>query len=246
MDILSKNRIGELAKLSQKKYRLTSGLVVVDGKRVLEQLADDGILPQELYIHPDEAVPLALRNTRTYTVDEQGLRRICDSEHPQPIAGLFPLPQPQVVKVRRALYLDGISDPGNMGTIFRLAAAFAWDSVVLSPDCVELASPKVIRASLGSVYTVPFQVMDHQQLKATGWRVITTDVKQGYPLDAWRVPDQPGWCMVIGSEAHGVAPQVQTMTHEYIHIRMSAGMESLNASIAAGIVSHHVYIHIRD
>lgn len=242
MDKLSKNRIGELAKLTLKKHRQAEALVVVDGRRVLEQMASEGIMPIEIYTISGEAVPASLLGCPAFTVDEQAMRRICDSEHPQSIAGLFDLPKPREVSVHRALYLDGISDPGNMGTIFRLASAFAWDSVLLSSDCVELGSPKVIRASLGSVYTVPWQVMDYAQLKASGWLVISTDMRQGTALDAWQVPQQSGWVMVIGSEAHGVSKQVQSLTSEYIHIRMAGAMESLNASVAAGIISHHVYV----
>ena len=121
---MSNEHLRYLSKLKQKKFRLQEGLVIVEGKRTLEQLFAWSIKPLELYLVEGEPTVSA---AISYTVSEQGMKRLCDSEQPQKIAGLFSLPKPRKIAFKKAFYLDDISDPGNLGTIFRIAAAFNID-----------------------------------------------------------------------------------------------------------------------
>ncbi|PKN73345.1 MAG: rRNA methylase [Candidatus Cloacimonetes bacterium HGW-Cloacimonetes-3] len=228
---LSIARIHSLAKLKQKKFRNLEQKVVVEGRRTLQQLADWGIVPEELYLAQGEP---ALPAKAIYDVTPEIMNRICDSESPPAIAGLYPLPEERSVSFRSAFYLDGISDPGNMGTIFRIAAAFGVDSVLLSTGCCELGSPKVIRASLGAVYKVPFRVCTPSELKALGATVITLDMAGSFALQDYKVPPS-AYIMALGGEAHGLSSAIKTMADVSLRIDMPGEMESLNAAVCAGI-----------
>ncbi len=235
---LSKNRMLELGKLKQKKQRLSEGRVVVEGLRTLRQLRDWGIVPLEQYVLEGE-VPV-WQQVPAYQLHAWELARICDSEHPQGMAGLFELPRERGVDFQRAFYLDGISDPGNLGTIFRIAAAFALDTLLLSPDCVEVASPKVIRSSLGSVFKVPFQIMAADQLQILKANLILTEASSGEALRSWHPQAGERIVIVLGSEARGVSDGVKTLADKTLRIEMGEGIESLNVAVAAGIIAHHL------
>ena len=235
----SKNKARELSKLKQKKQRLSDGKVVVEGLRTLEQLREWGISPLEQYHSGGESPVWA--GVPAYELRDWELARICDSEHPQGVAALFELPRERAVKFQRAFYLDGISDPGNLGAIFRIAAAFALDALLLSPDCVEVSSPKVIRASLGSVFKVPFQILGTEQLRSLKADLILTDAASGEALRAFTPSaDQPA-VIVLGSEARGIRDGIKALAGKTLRIEMGEGMESLNVAVSAGIIAHHLY-----
>lgn len=233
---LSKARIMELAKLKQKKYRLEAGKVVIEGSRLINQLASWGIKPLELY--GDEPLP-ELQDVNTHALRPGDMAKICSSEHPPGIAGLYPLPRPHKVAYEIAFYLEDISDPGNLGTIFRIASAFGIGSLLLSPNCCEVSSPKVIRASLGAVYRVPFQVGVLDDMLAPENRLAALVMGGETALHEF-IPQSFPWVLAIGSEAHGLSPHTIDKANSTLRIEMSGGMESLNAAVCAGIAAYHL------
>ncbi|HQQ67559.1 MAG TPA: RNA methyltransferase, partial [Candidatus Cloacimonadota bacterium] len=119
IQILSKAKITVLFKLHQKKYRQQRQVLVLEGQRLLQQLADYGVYPLEYYFTEGSHFTVP-KGIPVYQIRESELSKICDSEHPAGIAALFPLPRERRSDFRSALYLDGITDPGNLGTIFRM------------------------------------------------------------------------------------------------------------------------------
>ena len=225
-----------LSKLKQKKYRLQEKLVIIEGKRTLEQLFSCGIKAIELYVTNEEPTITA---EKIYTISEQGLLRICDSEHPQKIAGLFPLPVARKIAFRKAFYLDGISDPGNLGTIFRIAAAFNIDCLILSPNTCEVSSPKVIRASLGAVYKVPFFNCAAENLKELNANIFALDMQGKIPLANFEQPSEP-YIVALGNETKGLSSSILEIATETLCIPMLGEMESLNVSISAAILAYTI------
>ncbi len=233
---LSKAQVASLSKLKQKKYRKLEQKVVVEGSRLLNQLAEWGIYALELYLREDAS---AIRANKTFRVGEEAMQRICDSDSPPAVAGLFPIPKEREREFRFAFYLDGISDPGNMGTIFRIAAAFGVDCLLLSPSCCEVSSPKVIRASLGAVYKVPFRECKLEELKEAGSKVMILDMEGSVSLGDLSLTPEP-LVIVVGGEAHGVSVEAKTMADLSIRIEMPGQMESLNAAVCAGICAYEL------
>lgn len=239
--VLSTARTAELSKLRMKKYRQETSQMIIDGSRVIHQMLSDGIKPIQLYIGEGHDLPEGFPDVQMFRVSENGMRRICDTENPQSIAGLYPLPKARKTRFTKGFYLDGISDPGNMGTIFRIARSFGFDSILLSPDCVEVSSPKVVRASLGAVYSVHFCESVPKELAGSDRIVIGTNAVSANSLHSMRWDFSKQVLVVIGSEAHGMSPEVESYVDLCVKIDMLPEMESLNAAVAAGIIAHHIY-----
>lgn len=236
---ISKARLKDIARLKQKKYRLEEGKLVVEGLRALQQLQIYGVRPLEQYV--SAGAETVWEDVPVFSLLDWEMGQICESGHPQGVAALFDLPAERRVDFNLAFYLEEISDPGNLGTIFRIAASFGIDTLLLSPDCAEVSSPKVVRASLGSVFQVPFATVGMSGLKATDARIISTSSASGIPLREFH--PQPGEKLIIalGSEAHGLSPELVEIAGATLKIEMQSGMESLNVAVAAGIVAHHLY-----
>ncbi|MDZ4182661.1 MAG: RNA methyltransferase [Candidatus Cloacimonadaceae bacterium] len=243
---LSKARLKELAKLKQKKYREVEQRVVVEGKRTIMQLLDMGVKPLEIYIAEGTETPVTDPNVPVYILNQHDLTRLCDTIHPQTIAALYDIPQGGSFDFHVAFYLDGINDPGNLGTIFRVASAFGIDGIMLSPDCCEAMSPKTIRASLGAVFQVPWAIVSHHELRSNSAGLVYADMHGKTAMQDFRVPQEGALILAIGSEAQGLSQEIKALAIHSLRIGMKSGMESLNAAVAAGIIAHHIWQQINS
>ena len=233
MQNLSKEKLRSLAKLKQKKQRLSEGLVIVEGQRILDQLAEWNIHPQELYVSSNET---RFQAPAVYSVSESAMERLCDSETPPQMAGLFSLPQPRKQDFSLAFYLEEISDPGNLGTIFRSAAAFNVECLILSPKCCEISSPKVIRASLGAVYKVPFFYSEPEDLEVLQAQLLYLDMDGKTELSDFKPKGKT--ILAIGNEAHGISQTLKAISQGSLKIYMPGSMESLNAAVSFAITAY--------
>ncbi|MCB5295777.1 MAG: RNA methyltransferase [Candidatus Cloacimonetes bacterium] len=237
IDKISKAKVSELSQLKQKKHRLERKLLVLEGKRLAEQLEIYGVLPREQYLAmPDQNI---MSDIPSYLCKEEDFKRICDSEHPALIAGLYSAPSPSLPEFRLALYLDRVSDPGNLGTIFRTAAAFGVQHIFLSPQSCEISNPKVVRASMGAVYKVPWSMLSVDELISMDAKRVFLDMSGELALKDYR-PDSPREIYILGSEAHGVDPQLMAGSSTSLRIPMPGSMESLNLAISAAILCYHI------
>jgi TrmH family RNA methyltransferase len=138
--------------------------------------------------------------------------------------------------------LDDVADPGNAGTLLRAAAAAGADGAVVSGG-VDVTNPKVVRASAGAIFTLPVVESSSgieavSRLRALGYRVVATSVREGEPYDQAEL-DGP-IAVVLGNEAHGVAPEVLTAADATVTIPMAGPTESLNVAMAGTIVCFEV------
>ena len=233
MQHLSNEKLRQLARLKQKKYRLAENLVLVEGQRTLTQLAQWGIKPQELYL-VDASAALAEKNS--YLLSPQAMQRICSSETAAGIAALYPLPKPVHQEFETAFYLEDLSDPGNLGTIFRTAAALNLEYLILSPGCCEISSPKVIRASLGAVYKVPFRYATAGELLRLPAKIYRLDMDGETEISAFKASGKT--VIAIGNEAHGISPLLKENCPHSLRIGMVGQMESLNAAVCFAIAAY--------
>jgi len=238
--LLSKHRIKELVKLSRKKYRLCQGQVVVEGVNTIEQLISNGIMPLALYYSKASEVVQRCSSIPAFEITDNDLGRICRSETPPPLAALYAIPPSRTEDYHRAFYLDRISDPGNLGTIFRIASAFGFDAVILSDHCCDPYSPKVIRASLGSVFWIPSFEGGARWLAEQDAQLVVLTMKADKSIKNMALHSGKRIIAVIGSEAHGVNHEITQLPSQQIRIDMQTGMESLNAAVVAGIVAYQI------
>ncbi len=229
---LSKADLTRLRSLQDKKHRDALGLFVVEGEKVVSELLAAKFPFVEIHATG------AWTGARTNLVTDAEMARL--SHYPTPSSVLAVGKIARVPLAANALdhgltlALDGIQDPGNVGTLLRIADWFAFDRVVLSPDCADLFSQKVINASMGSfarvvAHTAPLaDALATCKVPVLGCDLVGDDVHTLKPLrDA---------VVVIGSEGRGLSPAVAARVTQRVTIPKFGGAESLNAGVAAAIV----------
>ena len=245
--MISKAKISELKKLSQKKFRAESGLFIVEGTKSVEDLLASSLPVEELFATTSwlQAHHGQLAGITAVEVTDTELERITALSTPQAVLAVVRTPHftPADLDFGDALLvLDGIRDPGNLGTILRTADWFGFRQVLCSPDCVEWTNPKTVQATMGSfarvkvVYANLPECLSQPQVQG---RIFGTFM-QGEPIQ--NVDFQKNDILVIGNEGKGISPEVEQCVQHRISVplveRGTAHAESLNASIAAAIVMY--------
>jgi len=235
--------------LSSASERRKSGLFVVEGARLFAETPED--LVEAVYVSedyrkdiPDRGISEALLK-KTETVEKDLFRSLSDTVNPQGILAVVRQPRWKDQFERflegpadgRFLLLDGLRDPGNLGTILRTAEAAGVRFVIMSPDCVDLYNPKVIRSTMGSIFRVPALTADLEtvigRLRNKGRRIYGTSLSA---VQSYREVDLSDAGIVIGSEAEGVSEKVLSCVTDTIKIPMLGQVESLNAAVSAAIL----------
>ncbi len=243
---LSKSKIKEIASLKQGKYRKLSQSFLVEGVKHIEELLETNhkarkIIGLSPYIEAQRE-RLSTISQNIYTVSETVLRRLSTQTTPnQVIAVLDYLPshRPNLGQ-GLTLALDRISDPGNLGTIIRIADWFGIENIVCSPDTVDLYNPKTIQATMGSYLRVNLYYTDLAQLFQdlnTNIPIYGTVLEGGENLHQSTLATDA--IIVLGSESHGISPEVLNHITNPITIPSHSkgrGAESLNVSIATAII----------
>jgi len=229
---------------AQRSARAAEGLFVIEGVRLAEEAARAGAAPR-LVLHTDDLdargraalAALAATGAAVEAVSPAVMAAASDTRNP---AGLLAvLPQPALLvpdSLTLALVLDGLADPGNLGTALRTAAAAGVEAVFLTPGTVDAFNPKVVRAAAGAHFQVPIvaAVWDALPSQLAGLAVWRAEANGDTPYDQvdWRPPS----ALLIGAEADGPGPQAQALAPRTTRIPMPGRAESLNAAIAAGVL----------
>jgi RNA methyltransferase, TrmH family len=217
--------------------------IALEGTRLLRDAIERRHRPSYVLYDPARAdydliAELQTQNFELLPVSAEVMAHVSDTENPQGIIGVFPLPVPPMPKKpRRVLILDSVRDPGNVGGILRTAAAAGVEVVVLSPDCADPYNPKSLRSGMGAHFRVPVVEADWDQIAGycdpLGVYLAAADGTLDYAAVDWSQP----WAMVIGSEAHGVGEQAASLDGaQRVRIPMGSATESLNAGVAAGVL----------
>ena len=247
MDSLSLTQVKYLRSLAQKKHREANGEFLLEGQRLCEEALSSALeLNQIVVDHEHLNDPLVqnatARKIPVFLATKRQFSQFCDSQTPQGIAIIAKLPRaqslPTVESDKLVLALDRLADPGNMGTLFRTARWFGVNHILLSRDCVDPFSPKVVRSSMGALGNIQIHEKVDLVNFATRWQeqngqsVILT--MHGEPLESYQPTLGKGVLLILGSEAHGVDPQLE-MLGKLVTIKSRGTGESLNAAVAGGI-----------
>lgn len=242
--MISASKIKYVKSLGVQKFRKLHQQFVVEGPKMMDELfASDFTLVEifavEDWIDEHRALPEMYRKQIT-KVTEKELSRLSSLKTPNQVVATVNIPEREIsqkVFGKLLLVLDGISDPGNLGTMIRTVDWFGIQNIVCSSDCVELYNPKVIQATMGSLFRVKVFYGD---LNAIFTKFGSDIPVIGTMLDSENIyniefPEQA--MIVIGSESHGISPKIQKLLTRRITIPASgSGTESLNAAVATGIV----------
>ena len=244
--------------LHRRRGRERRGLALAEGVRLVEEaLAADLPMPGAAFSPALEgttrgrALKAALerRAVRLEPVSDSELTALADTEHPQGVVAVIEPPRWALADIaaapgRPALVLDGVQDPGNVGTMLRSALGLGAAGVVALKGTAELTSPKVVRGSMGALFRLPAVVSDAEAL--VGWArergvelwVAATD---GEPLEPGAAREHgTAVGLVVGNEGAGVSPALAAAARRRVGIRLTPGAESLNVAIAAAILLREV------
>jgi len=237
MEKISNPHLKQISKLKQKKYRSLSNLVLVEGLRTIKHLTASKIKIIELYISEADR-NLQIDAEKTFIRQPYQFQKITSTKNPQNIAALVTRKNIPIKDVNFIVYLDNISEPGNLGTIIRTCEAAGASGLALSPQCCDIYNSKVIRASMGSVFTFPIEYHNYDWLKNQKARLIATDVRGAINIFDYPKP-QENIILIIGSEAQGIDTAILNLVDDSVAIPLKNGIESLNAAVATAIAVYH-------
>lgn len=248
MPMLSNNQLKQFAALKVKKFRQKYSQFVVEGKKSIKELrysnfSIDTVLFREKI---DNDIFRLFPNAKLIENCGEQLGKISSFETPGDILAVFNIKENPLLfedtKQSASLFLDEIQDPGNLGTIIRIASWFGFNQLVLSKGCADIYNPKTIQASMGGIGKIKFCYTDKNewfsQVKETKLPVLGAFLN-GENIHHYTFPK--ACVIVIGNEGNGISPEVEKFITQKITIPGSGQMESLNAAMATAIVLDNVF-----
>ncbi len=234
-----------LRSLGRRKGREESGLFVVEGERGVVDALQAGIEPHVIVLRDDfvpasTGVEIALisNEERVRVLDAALFDSVTDTVHPQGILAVLSIPVGQTLPEAATLVvlLDGIRDPGNMGTLLRSSAAAGADAVVIGEGSVDAWNSKVVRAAMGAHNRVPVLSVASVGWDRVGAMAIRAIAEGGADLAYDRADWSESILLIVGSEADGPGDASRAMANRVVSIPMAAGVESLNAAVAGSVI----------
>ena len=231
-------KIKNLRKLNNKKYRDENSLFLIEGEHLVLEAYKNGYL-KELLLEENTNLNI---NVPTNYLTRNVMKFISELDNPSNIMGVCNKLIEQEELGNKILVLDNVQDPGNLGTIIRSAVAFNIDTIILSDDTVDLYNSKVIRASQGMIFKINIvrksllEVIPN--LKKQGYRIYTTNVKNGKSLK--NVEKVSKFAIIMGNEGLGVKESISSLADDFLYIDMAKDCESLNVAVAASIILYEL------
>ena len=234
-----------LISLQKKSGRVKHSLYIAEGKRLCNEAfiwakdKIDFIVVSDSFYKENN---VDLNDTDIYILPDDLFSKVSDTETPQGILCVlkYNLTPSSLSGSDNILILDGVSEPGNMGTILRTAEAMGFFDIYITKGSADIYSPKVIRSTMGAIFRLNFHFADNYNfidtLKKAGYKIITTALHNSINLDETTVYSKNA--IVIGNEANGVSSTIMEKSDIITRIEMAGNAESLNAAIAAGIVMY--------
>jgi TrmH family RNA methyltransferase len=229
--MISKNQIKFVRQLEQKKYRKKEGLFVAEGPKVVGDLLRAGFKAHTIFATSE----WESQGQTFQEVSEEELRRVSFLQHPQRVLALFFIPTESVPSVSSlSLALDDVQDPGNLGTIIRIADWFGIDTIYCSENTADAWSPKVVQATMGSIARVNIIYTDLQELISKAQVPVYGTLLDGQDIYTQELSKEG--IIVMGNEGNGISAPIRKLINRRLLIpQFHEGPESLNVAIATAI-----------
>lgn len=238
--MLSKSRVSLLQSLQHKKFRKEHGVFLVEGYKSVNEFIQSAYTVETIYHTPAMAAKLLKLSHKINTIEVSLtiLQKISSLKTPADVIAVVKIPnwtllKPVSLKNKFSLVLDGVQDPGNMGTIIRTADWFGINNIICSEDTVDVYNPKVVQATMGSLSRVNVQYTDLAGVLSTAQIPV-----YGALLDGANIYDtnfDKEGLIVMGNEGNGPRPQIIQLITEAVTIPRFGEAESLNVGIATAI-----------
>lgn len=243
--MLSKTKIKYIQSLGQKKFRDAESLFIAEGPKIVdEMLNSSAIVIKEIFavkkwVSDNPQLPGHITITEVSDAELEKISQLVTPNMVLAIIQQFGAIQLEPANRNITLALDAIQDPGNLGTIIRIADWFGIKQIICSPECADLYNPKVIQSTMGSIARVKVCYGDlekwiHDQ-KDTALYITALDGQDIRAMDKIS-----SGIIAIGNESRGVSKKISDISHKKITIPGWGGAESLNAAVATGIILSHI------
>lgn len=235
---LNNPTIKEISKLKNKKYRDLTNTYLVEGEHLVEEAYKNNILTKIILLEDT----ICNYDIEKIYVTKEVMKKLTELDTPNKIIGIVKKNTPLPIG-NKILILDNIQDPGNLGTIIRSSVAFDIDTIVLSPNTVDIYNPKVIRSTQGMIFYTNIITLELKEfineIKTKNYTIFGTNVRNGKNIKEITLPEK--FALVLGNEGQGVSKEIESLCDDNIYIKMSSKCESLNVSVATSILLYEVY-----
>ena len=225
---LNNPTIKEISKLKNKKYRDLTNTYLAEGEHLVEEAYKNNILTKIILLEDT----ICNYDIEKIYVTKEVMKKLTELDTPNKIIGIVKKNTPLPIG-NKILILDNIQDPGNLGTIIRSSVAFDIDTIVLSPNTVDIYNPKVIRSTQGMIFYTNIITLELKEfineIKTKNYTIFETNVRNGKNIKEITLPEK--FALVLGNEGQGVSKEIESLCDDNIYIKMSSKCESLNVSV---------------
>ncbi len=230
-----------LRSLKQKKYRTAEKCYFIEGKKMLEEALENVSEDILMIVTTDDSILAeTFQNFEVYKCSAKQMQQFSELKTPSAYFTVIKKKTDGLPKInQKFIVLDGIQDPGNLGTIIRTCDWFGIEHIVCSNDTVEHHNPKVIQATMGSIFRVQVSYVDLQDfIKLSKAKIVGTEMAAPSLFDSMQILKEATG-IVIGNEGKGISQEVRDLIPNHISIPKNGNSESLNAAVSAGIIMSH-------
>jgi len=231
--MVAKSDLKYIRSLRQKKFRQTHGMFVAEGVKLVQELLDASFEVTKIYTVSPQEFPGAI------AVSDSELKQMSSLVQPNRVLGVFKIPEAATLDFSNwVLALDGIRDPGNLGTLIRLCDWFGITHLICSEDTVDAYNPKVLQATMGSIARVNLHYTSLETALVQCGVPVYGASMEGAALFNLEL-SQPG-VLVMGNESHGLGSGVRKLLTQTISIPAYGNAESLNVATAAAVMLYEI------
>jgi RNA methyltransferase, TrmH family len=241
------DKIKLLEKLGRKKYRQKLGMFAVENLAIIRDALKSGydfdslFITQEFADKNKEALDHLKNKSKSsyfYLIDQKINKKFSSLDTPSGIAAIYNI-EDKKLNEGSVVYLDGVSDPGNMGNIMRSALAFGYLNIVLNNNCVDAYNPKTVSAAKDSIFKLNiFEDKENDWLIGNKLPLYAADSNSGINVRGFKPAND--FCLALGSESHGVGLEILERAEKRLKIEISPNIESLNVASAAAIILYEL------
>ncbi|MFN0202713.1 MAG: TrmH family RNA methyltransferase [Bacteroidia bacterium] len=251
---ISKAKLKLFSSLSHKKYRNLSALFIIEGIKLVKESLVSGFEIEAVIVNAKQEKELAQKISfdffpcEVFSAQESDFYKLSEQVQAEGIIAVIRFPshwqqKPTISLANTSFLLENVQDPGNLGTILRIADWFGIAQILCSPDTADFLNPKVLRASMGAIFRLNIFYPDrfYEIIEENAGKIWVADM-QGTPLP--QVHFQANQSLLLGNEAKGISAKIQAIQGlQYVNIPKKGQAESLNVAIASGILAYQMTLN---